>query len=108
MLMNAVGMPTNKTSQFIISRKLSLRKLQPEMSKWEVITDLNGHCYICNHDIFSIIIWSPTLGKWNRELVKDREINEYYRRQLNELNRSHVHNEEGLPEICGHFTNWKP
>ena len=55
-------MPVSEKQRFIIQRKLGLKDAIPGSGKWEIITEENKECYICDHQIFTIFFWSPTIG----------------------------------------------
>lgn len=72
-----------------------------------MLTEDAQECFICDQQLLTIFFWNEKIGRLNKKKVTDQKVIGFVKDRLVERNQGHSHNQKGLPEICGQFTNWK-
>ena len=100
-------MPGHDGGKMIIQRQLGHKELMPGSAQWGVYTELKDECWICNHSVMTLFVWTPRIGLIACE--KDITANTYYRVEVEKLRPSWKQKPghfDGAPYIMGPFSNW--
>ena len=78
----------------------------PGSRQWKIITDGQYECWVCSREIYSIIFWSPSIGKALQKRTPADDAS-YIKTRIKQINADEQPPDtQDQPYIYGAFTNW--
>ena len=81
----------------------------PGSAQWGIYTGVKDECWICNHSVMTLFVWTPRIGL----LSCSKDLNElaHYKMEVDRLRpnwKVKPGHFDGAPYIFGPFSNWEP